>query len=49
MDSGRPPIWRGFKTATAAQRAFRFSIKNPQSDVTVVDAIQSPYAWNPGQ
>ena len=48
MDSGRPPYWRGFDRATAPQRAFRFSIENPKSDMTVLDSIGTPHAWNPG-
>jgi hypothetical protein len=46
MDMGSPPTWeRGW--ATAPQRAFRFTLADP-SDRDVVEAIESPNAFNPG-
>jgi hypothetical protein len=44
MDMGRPPAWLG--RAMASQRAFRFSIEDPD-DRDVIDTIGQPGAWNP--
>lgn len=45
MDMGRPRSWS--KPGTARQRAFRFSIDDPnQRDI--IDVVGAPGAWNPG-
>jgi hypothetical protein len=45
MDMGRPPFWQ--EQATAPQRAFRFSIDNPDKP-DVVDVIGRPNTFSPG-
>ena len=45
MDMGRPPMWQG--AATAAQRAFRFSLEDAR-ERDVIDVIGEPNAFSPG-
>ena len=45
MDMGRPPFWT--EPATAAQRAFRFSLQNA-AERDVIDVIGRPGTFSPG-
>ena len=50
MDSGRPPVWPGFKPPPSLpQKAFRVNMKNPNTNNDIIDVIGGEiFGWNPG-